>query len=368
VLRGLVGAAGGSIAGAWLRVGRARADNGRSRVVVVTDGRIWSGPGWTNADLDADLLRSALAQALVALTGAADIGAALAELFPSLSDAAQRYGVKVNCVNADLPTHPAVVAALAGLVVEAGARAENVIAFDRTDRELEKCGFAIGSGDGYRALGCDHDGVGYDEAWASFSDGDVRFSRMLTERIDHLVSAPVLKNHEMAGVTLSLKNHFGSIDDPGRLHGRANDCSPGIGELNAEPRLRGLTRLVVIDAMFGTYESGLASLPDFAPMSLVVATDPVAADTVGQALINQRRQQAGLDAIDARHLHDAAGLGLGHASLAEIERVDILINPVQEKAKPWEGGGGCSATSATTVGSLAAVAGAAALVGRRKGS
>jgi len=365
VLRGLLGAAGGTLAAAWTGGRRAQAASDSSRVIVLTDGRIWTGAGWGDADLDAGALRLALSHALVELTGQAEFSAALAALFPALGDPGQRYGIKVNCVNADLPTHPKVAAALAGLLVDAGARPENVVAFDRSDRELEKCGYQLGTGEHFSALGCDHDEIGYDDSWLELSDGAVRLSRLVTDRIDHLVSMPVLKNHQMAGVTLSLKNHFGSVDDPSRLHGRANDCSPGIAELNADSRLRDRLRLVAIDATFATYESGLGSLPDCAPMALVVATDPVAADIVGQAVINERRQRDGLDLIDARHLHDAAGLGLGVADLAAIERVDIVLHAVEDKPKPWAGEGGCSTSAPAALAPVAAAVGAAAAIGRR---
>ena len=54
--------AGSAIAGgAWLAPGRARAADG-PRVVRVADGRAWSGPGWSDANLDAAVLQEMIAQ------------------------------------------------------------------------------------------------------------------------------------------------------------------------------------------------------------------------------------------------------------------------------------------------------------------
>jgi uncharacterized protein (DUF362 family) len=194
-------------------------------------------------------------------------------------------------------------------------------------------------GAGLKVYGCGRSGVGFEENRIRLSEASVKLSRILTERIDDLISLPVLKNHQMAGVTLSMKNHFGSIDRPMLLHGRERDCSPGIAELNAQPAIRDRTRLVIIDAMFGTYSSGLGARPDFAPMSLIVATDPVAADSLGQKMINARRVRKGLDPLDARHLHDAAGLGLGVSSTSGIEEVELLVNPAPEKPRFREASG-----------------------------
>jgi hypothetical protein len=154
----------------------------------------------------------------------------------------------------------------------------------------------------------------------------------------------------MAGVTLALKNHFGSIDRPSDLHGRANDGCPGIAEVNRQPVIRDQTRLVLIDATFATDHSGLGGRPDFAPMSLILATDPVAADAVGQQMINAERSRAGRDPIDAEHIRQAQALGLGVADLEAIDSVQVLLDPVPSKPKPWEqaesSSGGCAASPA----------------------
>ena len=327
-------------AGGLLRPGPARGQAPRPRVVTVIDGRAWTGAGWGDADLDAATVRAMLERALRELTGASEPTAAMRALFPSVSDPAQRYGIKVNPVNPELPSHPKVAQAVAALLVSAGASPANVTVFDRGLGELTRAGYPRAGTESYRLQGCDASGVGFSEPGLPVAGTSVRLSRLLTE-VDALVSLPVLKQHQMAGVTLSLKNHFGSIDQPMLLHARGADGSPAVAELCALPPIRDKTRVVVIDALFGSYRSGLEGRPDFAPMALIVATDPVAADAVGQAMINARRAKDGLAALDAGHIRSAAQLSLGVADLASIERVETTLSPVIEKPKPWESTPGC---------------------------
>jgi uncharacterized protein (DUF362 family) len=329
-----------------------RAEGAQSRVVTVTDGQAWQGAGWADADLDPAVVKDMIVRALSELTDQPDASAALTALIPQIADPNQRYGIKVNCVNADLPSHPVVVFSLIELLTAAGASRENIVVYDRTDYELAKCGFFIGP----TVYGSDHSGVGYNDEFLEFTTGAVKLSKILTDRIDHLINVPVLKNHTMAGVTLSLKNHFGSTTRPDSLHGEKNDCSPGIAELNARPEIRDITRLVLIDALFGNYKTGLYGKPDYAPMSIIAATDPVAADTIGQQLINTRRAQDSLEPIDAPHIRDAAGMSLGTNDPANIDHRQVLLDPVVEKPKPWEKDSGCSTASGKSLALAAAVA------------
>jgi len=59
----------------------------------------------------------------------------------------------------------------------------------------------------------------------------------------------VLKDHGTAGVTLSMKNHYGSVDNPGSLHG--GQCDPYIPELNNVPDIKDKTRLIVLGWISG---------------------------------------------------------------------------------------------------------------------
>jgi uncharacterized protein (DUF362 family) len=299
-----------------------------------------------------------VAEALAALTGQEDTNAALETLFPERRS--RRYGVKVNCVNPRLPTHPAVVSALIRLMVDSGIPAANILVFDRSDHELESCGFAVHRGTGVQVAGTTHDRMGYVDPAFPLTHGSVRLSGAL-DSIDTLINLPVLKNHEMTGVTLALKNHFGSIDRPELLHAPDRSCCPGIAEVNALAAIRESTRLVLLDALFGTSTSGLAGAPDFAPMTLVAAVDPVAADRVGLELINQHRALTGHGLLLARHIGEAARAGLGQDDLSAIDRIAVELSPVHEKPRSKRG---CAANAPVILTTAAAALLARRLHGR----
>jgi hypothetical protein len=56
----------------------------------------------------------------------------------------------------------------------------------------------------------------------------------------------LLKDHGRAGITASMKNHYGSVDKPGNLHG--GQCNPYVAELNNIPEIRDKTRLIMKDS------------------------------------------------------------------------------------------------------------------------
>jgi hypothetical protein len=115
----------------------------------------------------------------------------------------------------------------------------------------------------------------------------------------YLINMPILKNHSCAGVTLSFKNHFGTIDNPGGMHEWVflgygcvgiyfgTTYSPLV-DIYKNANIGGKTILTIADALFGCKgdEGGSPStwtLPMFnnqAPNSLMFAKDPVAIDSV----------------------------------------------------------------------------------------
>jgi len=128
--------------------------------------------------------------------------------------------------------------AVAGRLQDAGLRAENLLIFDRTDRELESAGYTLNEG----ASGVQCHGTRGDGVEIALSQAHVRFFQEI-EACDAIVNLPTPKQHGGARMSVALKNHYGSINKPGALHG--NWCDPAIAELNAQPTLRDKTRLIV---------------------------------------------------------------------------------------------------------------------------
>lgn len=238
-------------------------------------------------------------------------------------------GLKVNCVCAARPTQRVVVEAIVEGLRSAGVRDNHILIFDRKDEELqEHGGFEINrSRRGVRCLGCKDGLTPQAEFQACVVDDTVfEVSHLVTEVCTALINVPVLKDHSMAGVTLSLKNHYGSLKNALNHHGMFLHCDPQIAQLNSLPAIREKTRLIVCDALTGMFDGG-----PFGPGQqwdcgkLIVATDPVAADTVGWQLLNQQRHRVQLPPIPCpAHLRTAGpeGYALGENRL---ERIEVLV-------------------------------------------
>lgn len=236
-------------------------------------------------------------------------------------------GIKVNCLfGRGASTHPEVVMAVVEGLKLAGVKPENIIIWDRSDTDLAKAGFALNrEGAGVRCYGTNAD---YDPQPTRQGSFQGRLSRILSERITALVNVPILKDHRIAGITNALKNHYGSIDNPGAHHG--NNCDPYLADLNAVPAIRRKTRLIVCDAIRPIAEGGPGLRGDYAwdYNAILAATDPVAIDTVGWQIIEARRKQLRLPSLaqegrPVRYLQTAAQLGLGAHDPNRIQLVRV---------------------------------------------
>jgi uncharacterized protein (DUF362 family) len=139
-----------------------------------------------------------------------------------------------------------------------------------------------------------------------------------------MINIPVLKDHGVAGITGSLKNHYGSIDNPRQFHG--NGCTgPGVPEINAIPVIRRKERLIVCDALLGVYNGGPRwKRPYIWPYGgLIVGTDPVAVDSVVLGLLDEKRQSEDMERLGhrARHIQAAQELGLGNGDSSRLQLV-----------------------------------------------
>ena len=233
-------------------------------------------------------------------------------------------GIKVNCIaGPQLSTHPLVVHAVVGQLQKAGIPAENIIIWDRTNRELTRAGYSLNTGKkGVKCYGTD--AVGYEEKASAQKSFNGRLSKILTRQITALINMPILKDHGGAGVTIAMKNHYGSFDNPGSHH--KNLCDPYIADLNSLDDIRAKTRLIICDATRATCNGGPGFNPAFVwrYKGLLLSRDPVALDTVGTQIIDERRVKVGLQALEQigrypRQLASAAERGLGNTDSARID-------------------------------------------------
>jgi uncharacterized protein (DUF362 family) len=290
-------------------------------VVIGRDEALTEGPLKEHAATVQKLLDAAMQR----LTDAPGAAAAWRELFKPK----ERVGLKVNTLG--LSTQPVVVDAIVAGLRKAGLPAENIVIWDRFDVELEQAGFRINkSSSGVRCRGTDAEriGGGYQRQVESSGAIGSCYSRIAAEQVDVLISVPVLKDHNLAGASLGLKNFFGAIHNPNKYHDR--NCDPYIADVVSHRFIRPKWRLTVCDATRGQYQAGPAYHPGFAwPFGgLIVGTDVVAVDAVAADLLDAQRKAKGLRTLGeerrpAKHIATASKRGLGISDLSWIDRVEV---------------------------------------------
>jgi hypothetical protein len=277
--------------------------------------------GATTPAVNPDAMAPMLADLLSALTGGA--ARPWSALLPDYSPA-MRIGIKVNCLNPQLTTTiPLVKALVASLRAELDVDPQRILVWDRRLDELAppppRAGFRADD-IGAQVIGTvnsttDGGGPGYADAVCGVVAGRApHFSRILTELTDVTINLPVLKTHDVSGVTGAMKNIYGIIDNPGDYHTNLVIALPALYRL---PPIRSHIRLHVIDALFAVIGGGTSSPPDAVPRRLLASTDPVAIDAYALALVNRLRAARTpnplplVDATRTTWLDNAHALGLG---------------------------------------------------------
>jgi uncharacterized protein (DUF362 family) len=252
-----------------------------------------------------------LTRAMERLTGRRGV-----EAWKCVFDPADRVAIKVNAVGGPgIATSPMVALAVARNLLEAGVSPRNIVIFDRTGSELRKAGYELRmDGEGPLCFGTDRNG--YESLPRIHGSIGSCFSPVLTRWATALVNVPVLKDHDLSGVSLSMKNLYGVIHNPNKYHD--SGCSPYLADLLDHPEVRDKHRLTVIDAHRAQCQGGPAHAPRWVwPFGgLLVGSDAVAVDAVGAGIIEGRRGELGLPSLQeagrpAVHIQTAAERGLG---------------------------------------------------------
>ena len=287
--------------------------------------------------------RHCLDEALLLLTQKENVKEAWEKIFPELKSQ-DTIGLKVNSVNPKCPTHPEIVYSIAESLIDSlGINPNNIIIWDRSTTELKRTGYAINKSDkGIRCFGTienfniirwsldqmqdETGGIGYDKTTIDMGRGKTsHLSKILTQMCTYLINVPVLKDHGLAGITLSLKNHYGTIDNPGECHD--NSCDPYITKINSVPHIKNKTKLIICDAAFGVYDGGAMGTPQWKHKSILAATDPVALDYTGMKIINAQRKLNNLYPITdmAIHLTTSQKSDLGTCNPNNIQLKEAIL-------------------------------------------
>jgi uncharacterized protein (DUF362 family) len=273
--------------------------------------------------LDPKRLEAALGAAVARAAGEADPVSAMRRLFKKTDV----VGIKVNCLGGrGVATRPEVALQLAALLQAAGVPADRIYVWDRTDRELVAAGYAVNrGGSGVRVFGTNED---FDDRLVEWGPSASRFDRVLARELTAVVSCSVLKDHGLAGVSGTMKNWYGVVHNPNKLH--EGNCAPFVPHLVACPVIHDRLRLNVVDGTLAQCHGGPGRAPRWAwPYGGILAsTDPVAVDAVARDVIEARRKEVGLRPLAAEgreplQIAGAAKLGLGVADPARIERVEV---------------------------------------------
>ncbi|MFQ6041937.1 MAG: DUF362 domain-containing protein [Candidatus Poribacteria bacterium] len=238
-------------------------------------------------------------------------------------------GIKINCLGGPgIYTSKEVVSAIIKGLRLVNIPEENIIIWDRTERDLRKCRYKINrNGSGVRCYGT-LPSVGYEEQPTRMGEFEGRLSKILTQKITALINAPILKDHNLAGITGTMKNHYGSFSNPQDYH--ANTCDPYIADLNAIPLIKEKTRLLVYDAIRPLADGGPVNKAGFRwdYNGLLTGFDPVAVDYQGWRIIEARRRELGLPSLEEagrppKYLDSAAKRGVGTNDPEKIESIYV---------------------------------------------
>ena len=291
-----------------------------SRVILIEDNSATVG-----LTIDANIVRSMVNCGIMNLAQEYEVGEAWKTLLPGVN-VSSVVAIKVNCINSSLPTHPEVAYAVADSVTQMDFGGtlfpeNNVIIFDRTSGELNSSGYTLNtSATGVRCFGTNDSGAGYSTETYDVNGVSQRISRIVTEMADYLVNVSVLKNHGIAGATMCLKNHYGTCNSPGSIHGNA--CDPYIPALNALPPIRDKQMVNICDALFGIYSGGPSGNPQFTADTLIMSKDIVAVDYQATVILEDN----GCTTIPtAHHIATAAGApySLGTNDPVQMDVVNV---------------------------------------------
>jgi uncharacterized protein (DUF362 family) len=291
-----------------------------SRVVVIEHDSVLTG-----STINQSVVQVMIDAGISSLTGIQDLGEAWKSLFPGITQN-KVIGIKVSLLNRHLATHPkvtnCVINGLTSMQVEGSPFPENnIIIWDRWNSDLTNAGYTINTGStGARCFGTNQSGIGYDSTYHNINGSQQRISKVLTDLTDYIVNLNVLKNHNFSGVTLSLKNHYGSCHYPGGLHG--GHCDPYIPALNNLSYIKDKQVISICDGIFGIISNGPLGFPQITPKTIIMATDPVAHDYTGAQIL----QTNGCTTLNiATHIATAAQspYNLGTNDPTQIDLINI---------------------------------------------
>jgi len=274
--------------------------------------------------------RQMLERAMLEFTGETDLGKAFAR-FVHKDD---KVAVKLNGIGAQtgasMGTNKELVIPIVEGLVASGVPATSIVVYEQYTSFLN--GTRVREKDLPKGVKTVVHGNN-----APATAREIRVDRIRTKFVAPLtdatavISVDLIKDHAIQGYTGCMKNMtHGSIINPSAFHAAK---SPQIALLYAQDVIKSRVRLHITDGFKLIYDGGpLDSKPQcrVPHESVYVATDPVAMDTIGWALLDKWRQDKKLPTLakagrEPTYIHDAANLGLGLGKLDDIAMREITL-------------------------------------------
>lgn len=302
------------------------------------------------------IVRHMLEHAITELTGEKSAQAAWAKFV----EPRDIVGIKINPSGAPACcSSPEILREIIDSVQSAGVPARNILVYDRYSYEMDIGSYQTLLPPGVRILGIQEAFTGdagyepnvYCDA-NLFGEWETRsyMASIVAHEVTKIINVPTMKDHSASGVTGALKNlAYGTFNNVARTHRAPHSfTNPLIGMMCTVEPLRSKAVLHIMDGMRQVWHGGpLTQVQDFIdqPGILLVATDPVALDTIELEAIETKRRERGAPSLwqhdpksitedsDEFH-HDAAKnlffrqpghvaaagkLGLGVADLKQID-------------------------------------------------
>ncbi|MDQ7824839.1 MAG: DUF362 domain-containing protein [Candidatus Eremiobacteraeota bacterium] len=316
------------------------------RVVHIHDTRATSWDyrtGWYGDYVDQDVVNAMMDRGIAELTGKGSAADAWRAIIPAYRPG-QKIAIKVNFNNAIygssgqvIDAIPQPVNAVVKGLKERGVREDDIWVYDVThgwhigeipERFMKKIsplypGVQFHSNDNLHtvALGYSDTERVHFNVPPGRSIPDRRICNALV-KATYLINMPIIKKHRMAGVSLSFKNHFGSIEGNDEIHWSVTLDDPlylpgysGLVDLYRNHNIRDKTVLIIGEGLYGARINNYTEVPspwptfgNRSPNSLFFSQDPVAVDSV---MYDFLEAEGGLPKGSDNYLKLAGKSGLG---------------------------------------------------------
>ncbi len=311
----------GLLAGAGAVLGQRVSAADKVRVVAASSKKVFK----DERTLDAQVVQELVDKAVMGLVGESGATAA----WKRLAKPSDVVGIKVNCLaGPKLSTRIEVVRAVADGLRRAGVPGKQILVWDRKTDDLARARYPLDERTAFRCLG--NDKAGFHERLILKGEIGSLFTKLVTRYCSVIINVPVLKDHDLAGVSVCLKSFFGAIHNPNKYH--FANLHQAICDVNRVRYIAAKTVVHLCDATFGCAHGGPTPAAKWLerPGTIYAARDPVALDQTAWDQIEALRKARGLTPLtgskrEPKHIALAAKHFVGTNDRDRIERVNLEV-------------------------------------------